>query len=110
MKSLYKMCARRTLLPGSLYFELPEDPVGVVVYRGGFGDVLKREHRGREVAVKALRVYDNNLRQDIADVSHFVASNPLHALRAEHGICRGYARRSLLGNPFGIRMCYRCWG
>ena len=110
MKSLYKMCAGRTLLPRSLHFELPEDPVGVVVYRGGFGDVLKREHRGREVAVKALRVYDNNLRQDITNVSRLVASNLFRALRAEDDMCRGSTRRSSLGNPFGIRMCYRCWG
>jgi len=63
-----------------MHFELLENPVGVVMYRGGFADVLKREYCDRGVAVKALRVYDNNCWQGIANVSHYGASTPLHAL------------------------------
>ena len=79
VKSLYKMCAGHALLPRSLHFELLENPVGVVMCRGGFADVLKREYHGRDIAVKALRVYDNNCRQDTTSVSHHGASIPLHA-------------------------------
>jgi len=92
-----------------LHFEIPEDSAGVVVYRGGFADVLRREHRGQEVAVKALRVYGGNHWQETTNVSDLWASNQFHALRTEHDLCRGSARL-LLGNLFGIRMCYRCWG
>ena len=108
MKTLYKMCARHALFPVSLHFELLENSVGVAMYRGGFAGVLKREYRGREVAVKALRVYDNNRWQDITNVSHLGASNSFHVLGAEYNLCRGSARRSLLGNLFGIQMCYHC--
>ena len=70
VKSLYKTCAGHTLLPRSLHFELPENSTGVAEYRGGFADVLKREHRGREVAVKVLRVCGVNCWQEITNVSH----------------------------------------
>ncbi|KAF9642628.1 kinase-like protein [Thelephora ganbajun] len=60
VKPLYKMCAGHTLLPKSLRFELPEYNMDDVRYHGGFADVVKCEYRGREVAVKALRVYNND--------------------------------------------------
>ncbi|KAF9643932.1 kinase-like protein [Thelephora ganbajun] len=60
VKPLYKMCAGHTLLPTSLYFELPDYNVDDVRYHGGFADVVTCEYRGREVAVKALRVYNND--------------------------------------------------
>ena len=104
---LYKMCARHALVPGSLHVELPENSVGVVMYRGGFGDVLRREYHGREVAVKALRVYSNSPWQETTNVSHLGASNSLHVLGAKYNLRRGSAKRSLLGNLFGIQMCYR---
>lgn len=107
VKMLYKMCARHALVPGSLHVELPENSVGVVMYRGGFGDVLRREYHGREVAVKALRVYSNSPWQETTNVSHLGASNSLHVLGAKYNLRRGSAKRSLLGNLFGIQMCYR---
>ena len=55
MRSLYKMCAGHTLLPGSLNFELPGDTMGDVRYRGWFADVLRREYHGKHVAVKVLQ-------------------------------------------------------
>ena len=51
------MCARHTLVPTSLKIELGDDPPGVLMYRGGFGDVSKREYQGQAVAVKVLRTY-----------------------------------------------------
>ena len=55
MKSLYKMCAGHTLLPGSLNFELPGNTMGDVRYRGWFADVLRRDSHGKDVAVKVLQ-------------------------------------------------------
>ena len=60
MKSLYRMCARHALLPASLKIELCNSLPGVLLYRGGFGDVWKREYQGQEVAVKVLRIYATN--------------------------------------------------
>ena len=55
MKSLYRMCARHSLLPGSLQIEVWYDPATVPHSRGGFADVWKGRCRDREVAVKVLR-------------------------------------------------------
>jgi hypothetical protein len=74
------MCAGHTLLPRSLHFELPDNSTGGVECRGGSADVLKRECRGREVAVKTLRTRDNNHWQDITNVSHPVVSNSMRVL------------------------------
>ncbi|KAF9642586.1 kinase-like protein [Thelephora ganbajun] len=79
VKPLYKMCAGHTLLPTSLRFELPEYNMDDVRYQGGFADVVKCEYRGREVAVKALRVY-NNGSQGIINVSHRLGPIPLQVL------------------------------
>ena len=57
LKLLYNTCARSALFPTSLKIELCDNSEGVVMYRGGFGDVSKREYQGREVAVKMLRTY-----------------------------------------------------
>ena len=70
MKSLYKMCAGHTLLPRSLHFELDDDPMGVVMYHGGFADVWKRKHCDQEVAVKVLRPRSGNSWQNMANVCH----------------------------------------
>ena len=110
VKSLYMMCAGHALLPSSLRFELPENPTGVIVYRSRHADVLKREYRGREVAVKALLVYDNSCLRDVTKVSYSLASYLFHISGIEYNPCRGSVRKSSLGNLFGIRMCCRCWG
>ena len=69
-KSLYKMCAGHALLPRSLHFELPEDPMDAALYQGGFADVFKRQHCGREVAVKVLRPRNATSSQQMANVRH----------------------------------------
>ena len=68
LKLLYNTCARRALFPRSLRIELCDNPDGVVMYRGGFGDVSKREYHGREVAVKMLRKYTSSDPQKIIRV------------------------------------------
>ena len=80
MKSLYKMCAGHALLPRSLHFELRDDPIGVVVCRGGFADVSKHMHRDREVAVKVLRAHSSDGSQGMANVGHWWIFAPLREL------------------------------
>lgn len=58
MRLLHTMCARHTLVTTSLKIELRDDPPGVPKCRGGFGDVSKREYRGRAVAVKIYAASD----------------------------------------------------
>ena len=40
------------------------------MYRGGFADVWKGEHRGQDVAVKVLRTYLNSDLQKITGVGY----------------------------------------
>jgi len=45
------------------------DRMGSALYRGGFADVWKGEHCGRDVAVKVLRTYTNGDLQKVIGVS-----------------------------------------
>ena len=74
------MCASHTLLPGSLQIELCDNPTSVALYRGGYGDVYKREYEGQEVAVKALRIYVSSDLQKITRVSHCDTFDSSHSL------------------------------
>jgi hypothetical protein len=69
MRSLRTMCARHTLAPSSLKIELCDDLPGVLMYRGGFGDVFRRKYRGQAVAVKVLRTYASSDLQETIRVS-----------------------------------------
>ena len=62
------MCGRHALLPRTLKISTCYDRTGVASYRGGFADVWKGEHRGRDVAVKVLRTYLNSDLQKIIGV------------------------------------------
>ncbi|KAF9646803.1 kinase-like protein [Thelephora ganbajun] len=57
---LCKICGRQALLPRSLQIPLCYDRSDTPLYQGGYADVWKGEHRGRPVAVKALRVYSTS--------------------------------------------------
>ena len=70
------MCRRHALLPRALKIPFCYDRTGVALYRGGFADVWKGKHRGREVAVKVLRTYSNSDLQRIAGVSYWLCSLP----------------------------------
>ena len=65
---LYKICAHNALFPRSLRIELRDNRDNIVLYRGGFGDVSKREHQGRDVAIKRLRIYDTSDLQKVIRV------------------------------------------
>jgi len=60
LSALCKICGRQALLPRSLRIPLCYDRSDTPLYRGGFADVWKGEHQGRQVAVKVLRVYSTS--------------------------------------------------
>lgn len=96
LKSLYKACTGHVLLPKSLQIHLDDNPEGVALYRGGFGDVWKREYRGQEVAVKVVRTYADSDLKKITRVSGLWPSIQLWCTgRPAHcEPCRGFARNS----------------
>lgn len=57
MRSLYTICGREASLPKSLSIPLCYNPMDTPRCSGGFADLWKGNHDGREVAAKALRVY-----------------------------------------------------
>jgi hypothetical protein len=75
LKSLYRTCGRRALLPRTLKIPICYDRTGVASYRGGFADVWKGMHCGRAVAVKVVRTYSNDDLQKIIGVSYWPRPN-----------------------------------
>jgi len=69
LKSLYRACGRHALLPTCLKIPVSYDRTGDALYRGGFADVWKGKHCGRDVAVKVIRIYSNADLQKIIGVS-----------------------------------------
>jgi hypothetical protein len=70
VRSLYKICAGRSLLPKSLQIEVCYNPLDVPHCRGGFADVWKGTYGDRQAAVKVLRIDVNSDLQKITRVSH----------------------------------------
>ena len=70
LKSLYRTCGRHALLPRALKIPVCYDRTGTAMYRGGFADVWKGEHCGRDVAVKVVRTYSNIGLKKIIGVSY----------------------------------------
>ena len=69
VKSLYRTCGRCALLPKALMIPVCYDRTGIPIYSGGFGDIWKGKHDGRDVAVKVLKTYSNSDLQRIHRVS-----------------------------------------
>ena len=65
MRSLYRICGNQALLPSSLTIPLCFNPMGSPLCHGGFADVWKGQHHGRDVAAKALKVY---LKDDFEEI------------------------------------------
>ena len=63
------MCGRHALLPTSLKIPVSFERTDDVLYRGGFADVWKGEYRGRDVAVKVIRIYSDSDLQRVLGVS-----------------------------------------
>ena len=60
LRVLCRICGRKALLPKSLQIPLSYNRSGTPLYRGGYADVWKGEHRGCHVAVKVLRAYSTS--------------------------------------------------
>ena len=92
LKSLYRTCRRHALLPKTLKIPVCYDRTVVALYRGGFADVWKGEHGGRDVAVKVLRTYSNSDLQKILGVGLRLFSLSAR-LCTDRAPCRGSVRR-----------------
>lgn len=57
LTTLCKICGRRGMLPRSLHIPLCYNRLDPPLYNGGYAEVWKGKHQGREVAVKVLKVY-----------------------------------------------------
>ena len=60
LKALCKICGHQALLPHSMQIPLSCDDLGSPQCYGGFSEVRKGRYQGREVAVKALTVYQTS--------------------------------------------------
>ena len=69
LRSMYRTCGRHALLPTTLEIPISYDQTSDPLYRGGFADVWKGEHRGRDIAVKVIRTHSNADFQKIIGVS-----------------------------------------
>ena len=103
LRTLCKMCGRHALLPTTLKTPISFEPTGNVVYSGGYADVWKGEHCGRDVAVKVIRIYSNNELQRVIGVSRWLRFVPT-CLCIDTTLCRGSVRRLSCGKPSGIQM------
>lgn len=121
VKSLYKMCARHTMLPKSLHFKLHEGQIGAVLRRGGSADVSKLEHRGQEVAVKVLRSHGNIASRDMINVGHrllfprargLTKATSVAVLQGGHNLESSSASKSVAigrGDDDRRQVCYGIW-
>ena len=60
MHSLHVICGRQAPLPRSFGIPVCYDLAGDPLCHGGFADVWKGQHQGRDVAAKVLRVYSKD--------------------------------------------------
>ncbi|KAF9649062.1 kinase-like protein [Thelephora ganbajun] len=60
LKLLYRTCGHHKLVPATLKIPICYDRTSHALYKGGFADVWKGEHRGRDVAVKVIRMYSTS--------------------------------------------------
>ena len=105
MKSLYRMCARHSLLPRSLQIKACYDPTEIPHSRGGFADVWKGEYGDQAVAIKVLGISTTSDLKKISRVSHRWCSQSqfqctLTVTRAE--VLRGV--RDMEGSPLSERV------
>ena len=74
LRSLCKICGRHALLPTTLKTPISVERTGDVMFRGGFADVWKGDHCGRDVAVKVMRIYSESELQRVIGVSYWLCS------------------------------------
>jgi len=61
------------MLPRSIQIPLCYNRTDAPLYHGGFAEVWKSEHQGREVAVKVLKVY---VTSDLVKITKVSSSRP----------------------------------
>lgn len=74
LKQLYKACGYHLLIPKSLRVPICYNRANFPLYRGGYADVWKGEHDGREVAVKVIRTYSDGDLRKVVSVSYLPCS------------------------------------
>lgn len=74
LKLLYRMCGRHAFLPKAMKIHAWYDQTRDALYRGGYADVWKGDHCGRDVAVKVLRKYSNSDPKKIIGVGCWLCS------------------------------------
>ena len=77
LDTLRKICGRRGLIPRSMQIPLCHNRTDAPLYRGGYADVWKGRHEGRDVAVKVLRIYSTSDFGKITSVGSRVLSTVL---------------------------------
>lgn len=78
IKLLYRTCGTHGLVPKALEVQVTYDRTKDSLCWGGYGDVWKGEHHGRDVAVKVLRRYTKSVLQKIMKVgfrSHSISAH-----------------------------------
>ncbi|KAF9787364.1 kinase-like domain-containing protein [Thelephora terrestris] len=60
LRLLYKTCGTHALLPTEMKIPICYDRNNDALYSGGFADVWKGQHCGRDVAVKVIRTFSNS--------------------------------------------------
>ena len=70
LRRLYRTCGFHELLPKNLKVSVSYNRNEYPLFRGGYADVWKGEHCGRDVAVKVIRIYSRSDLQKITGVSH----------------------------------------
>ena len=74
------MCGHHEIIPSTLTVTVGYDQTEDALYRGGYADVWKGEYRGREVAVKVIRLYSRDVMKNVINVCHwcyFVSPQPV---------------------------------
>ena len=70
LRTLCRICGREVLLPRSVQIPLCYNQTGAPLYYGGFSEVWKGRHEGREVSVKVLRVRPTSGSDKVMRVSY----------------------------------------
>jgi hypothetical protein len=109
LNRLCKKCETERDLPGSMvvtFSSLKTDRTKLPEDGGGFADVYRGKYKGREAAVKLMRVYTSSNRELFLSVC--ITSCTVRGEPSELVTYRGSAGRPLCGDTYGIQMFYRC--
>ena len=103
---LCKMCSRQRMIPKSMCVDKRLNGELIEEYDGGHATIFRGEHKGRPVAVMAVRIY---LTSDFGKCYSVNILTP-HALKVPiyHGFHRNSAEKLLPGGTSDTRTSYHC--